>query len=161
MKYLFYFFLSALVLGLTTGCAAIQHKRWLQQHQRTLRQLAESNLSAEQKMDGLAQNYILLMEEGLRFVNPVKGAGYIQKYHDQNQASIEKILKDTGQWQSGLNALEVVSLAGRTVKKPYIGDMVRLVPKFKKKYNQYAFIVKMTSGITGGLTKFAGKALGF
>lgn len=161
MKYLFYFLLSSFVLGLTTGCAAIQHKRWLSQHQRTLRQLAENNLSAEQKMDGLAQNYVLLMEEGLRFVNPVKGAGYIQKYHDQNQASIEKILKDTGQWQSGLNALEVVSLAGRTVKKPYIGDMVRLVPKFKKKYNQYAFIVKMTSGITGGLTKFAGKALGF
>jgi hypothetical protein len=145
----------------TTGCASFQQKRWLDQHRTALKQLADSNMSAEQKMDGLAKNYVLLMEEGLRFANPVKGAKYIQKYHDQNEASIQKILKDTEKWQSGLNALDVVSLAGRTVKKPYVGDMVRLVPKFKKKYNQYAFIVKMTSGITGGLTKFAGRVLGF
>lgn len=160
MKNLIYCLLLGIFILPNTGCAVLKQNKWLAAHHQNLRQLADSNLSAEQKLDGLVQNYIVLMNEGLNFANPVKGAKYIEKYQSQNKDVIEKILKDTEKWQSGLNALEVVSLAGRTVKKPYISDLVKLVPKFKKKYNQYAFIAKMTSGITGGLTKFAGKALG-
>jgi len=160
IKYLVYCICFGAIAFQSTGCASLKQKKWLTNHRQNLQQLAGSNLSAEQKLDGLVQNYVQLMNEGLGFVNPVKGAKYIEKYQEQNKDSIEKILKNTEKWQSGLNALEVVSLAARTAKKPYIGDVIKLVPKFKKKYNQYAFIVKMTGGITGGLTKFAGRALG-
>ena len=160
MKYLIYLFFIGAIAFQSIGCASLKQNKWLNNHRQNLQQLASSNLSAEQKLDGLVQNYVVLMNEGLSFVNPVKGAKYIQKYQDQNKDAMEKILKDTEKWQSGLNALDVVSLAARTAKKPYMGDLIKLVPKFKKKYNQYAFIVKMTGGITGGLTKFAGRALG-
>ncbi len=152
--------LSGLVVVTQSGCAAFQQRKWLATHRNNLKRLEASNLSPEQKLDGLAQNYVLLMQEGLRFANPVKGAKYIQQYQDQNLGTIEKILQSTEKWQGSLNTVDAVALGIRTAKKPYIGDLVDLVPKFKQKYKQYAFIVKLTTKVTGGLTKFAGKTLG-
>lgn len=156
----------ALLIGLAgllfahTACATWKQNRWLANHTKTLKKLAESNLPAEQKLDGLVQDYILFMNEDLRFFNPVNGVKYVQKYHDQNERYIDRILKDTQQWQGKLNTLERVELGARTLKKPYIGDMVDLVPKFKKKYKQTAFILDLTGKVVGGLTGIAGKALG-
>ena len=151
---------SGLLMVTESGCAAWQQHKWLSSHRNTLKRLEASNLSAEQKLDGLVQNYVLLMQEGLRFVNPVKGAKYLQQYHDQNLGTIEKILQSTEKWQGSLNTVDAIALGVRTAKKPYIGQLVDLVPKFKQKYKQYAFIVKLTGKVTGGLGKIAGKALG-
>ena len=100
------------------------------------------------------------MKEDLKFVNPVKGVKYVQKYHDQNGAAMEKILRESEQWQNKLNTLDKLSLGVRVVQKPYLKDLVDLAPKFKQKYKQYAFAVRLTSRITGGLTRLAGKELG-
>ncbi|MEO6758443.1 MAG: hypothetical protein ABIO24_03245 [Saprospiraceae bacterium] len=151
--FLFFFLFS-------TGCASWKQHRWLNEHRQNLQRLASSNLSPEQKLDGMLADYVLFMQEDLKFVNPVKGVKYVQKYHDQNQAAMEKILQESEQWQSKLGTLDKVSLGVRVVQKPYLKDLIDLAPKFKRKYNQYAFAVKLATGITGGLTKFAGKSLG-
>lgn len=148
------------LLLVPTGCASWKQNRWLADHNKTLKRLAESNLSPEQKLDGLVQDYVLFMNEDLKFLNPVKGVKFVQKYHDQNQRYIDKILNDTQKWQGNLNTLEKVEAGVRTAQKPYIKDVVDLVPKFKKKYKQYAFIVNLTSKVVGGLTGILGKGLG-
>jgi hypothetical protein len=142
---------------LFTGCASWQQNKWLAAHRSELQRLAESNLSAEQKMDGLIKNYVRFMNEGLQFANPVKGVKYVRKYHDQNQGSIDRILRDAERWQGKLDGPEKIALAVRLAQKPYIGELVDLAPKFKRKYQQYAFIVQLTSKITGGFGKLAGK----
>lgn len=142
-------------------CASFQQNKWLSAHRAELKRLADSNLPAEQKVDGLIRNYVQFMNEGLKFVDPVKGIKYVRKYHDQNQGSIEKILQDADRWQGKLDSGEKIALALRLAQKPYLRDVADLTPKFKRKYQQYAFIIQLTSKITGGLTKLAGKALGF
>jgi len=152
-------FLAGL-LFVQPGCASWKQNRWLSHHTKTLKALAESNLPAEKKLDGLVQDYIQFMNEDLKFLNPVSGAKYVQKYHAQNERYIDKILKDSQKWQGDLNTLEKIELGVRVAKKPYINDLVDLVPKFKKKYKQTAFIVNLTSEVVGGLTGFLGKGLG-
>ena len=156
-KSLLLFFLAGTVL-LHTGCASWKQNRWLSAHQSNLRRIADSNLSPEQKLDGLLTDYVDFMKEDLKFVDPVKGVKYVKKYHDQNEAAMDKILKEAEQWQGKLSLIDKGSLAIRVVQKPYIGSLVDLAPKFKRKYKQYAFAVKLASKITGGLTRFAGKA---
>ncbi len=153
------FLALTLVLLLPASCASWQQSRWLQDHQQ-LQRLANGNLPPEQKLDGLLADYVQFMKEDLKFVNPVKGVKYVQKYHDQNEAAMEKILRESEQWQNKLNTLDKVSLGVRVVQKPYLKDLVDLAPKFKQKYKQYAFAVKFASRITGGLTRLAGKELG-
>lgn len=158
-KIAFFVFLAGLVFS-QSSCAVWKQNRWLAEHNKTLKKLAESNIPAEQKLDGLVQDYVKFMNEGLNFVNPANSAKFVKKYHDQNDRYIDKILSDTQKWQGKLNTVEKVDLGLRIAQKPYLKDFVDLVPRFKKKYNQYAFIVKMTSKVAGGLTGLAGKALG-
>ncbi|MEO6036839.1 MAG: hypothetical protein ABIQ93_00410 [Saprospiraceae bacterium] len=155
-------FLAALLLLMLapSGCASWQQKSWLNEHQQNLQRIANSTSSAEQKLDGLIADYVLFMKEDLKFVNPLKGVKYVKKYHDQNEAAMEKILRESEQWQSKLGTLDKVSLGIRVVQKPYLKDLVDLAPKFRQKYKQYAFAVKLATRITGGLTRFAGKELG-
>ncbi len=153
-------FLALTLFVLSIGCASWQQNRWLDEHRQHLQKLANSNLPAEQKLDALLADYVQFMQEDLKFVNPVKGVKYVQKYHDENEAAMEKILRESEQWQRQLNTLDKVSLGVRTVQKPYLKNLVDLAPKFKKKYKQYAFAVKLATRITGGLTRFAGKELG-
>jgi DNA polymerase II small subunit/DNA polymerase delta subunit B len=155
--------LLVLIAGLMfiqTGCAIWKQNRWLAEHHQTLKRLAEGNQSPEQKLDGLAQNYVKFMDQSLNFINPANSAKFVKKYHDQNERYIDKILSDSQKWQSQMNTVEKVELGFRMTQKPYLNAFIDLVPKFKKRYNQYAFIIKLTSKIAGGLTGLAGKALG-
>ena len=147
------------VLLLNTQCASLQQNRWLSAHQKELTRLANSNLPAEQKLDGLVQDYIKFMQEDLKFADPVKGIKYVQKYHSQNRASMEKILRESEKWQGNLNTLDKLALGVRTVQKPCLRDPIDLAPKFKRKYKQYVAVLEITGKITGSLTKFAGKEL--
>jgi hypothetical protein len=159
MKKLFLVFAPIFALLVFSNCASFKQNRWLSAHQKELSRLANSNLPAEEKLDGLLKDYVKFMQEDLKFVDPVKGVKYVKKYHDQNRASMEKILRESEKWQKDLDGIEKLSLGVRTVQKPYIRDLIDLGPKFKRKYKQYAFAVELASKITGGLTKFAGKAL--
>ena len=154
---------SVLLLSIITlalpGCAAWQQKKWLSNHRQNLSKLAASNLSAEQKLDGLLQDYVVFLKEDLKFVNPVKGVKYVQKYHDQNEAAMEKILREAEAWQGKLSLTDRLALGIRVAQKPYLKDAVDLTPKFKRKYKQYAFAAKLAGKLTGGLFKFAGKDL--
>ncbi len=158
-KHFIVFFIAILMLP-TGGCASLKQTKWLSAHQKNIARLATGSMSAEEKLDGLLADYVQFMKEDLKFVNPVKGVKYVKKYHDQNLANMEKILNSTDKWQSGLNMIDKVSLGLRVIKKPYVKDLIDLTPKFKRKYKQYAFVAQLTSKLTGGLTRFAGKELG-
>lgn len=160
MKKLAFIFLLAGFALTQSGCATWKQNRWLADHTKTLKRLAESNIPAEQKLDGLAQDYVQFMDESLNFINPANSAKYVKKYHEQNERYIDRILADTQKWQGKLNTVEKIELGVRTAKKPYLKGFIDLAPKFKKRYNQYAFIINLTSKIAGGLTGLAGKALG-
>jgi hypothetical protein len=148
-----------LLLIISQSCASSKQNKWLSAHQTQLTQLANGKLNSEAKLDGLLADFVLLMKEDLKFVNPKKGVKYIKKYHDQNIGVIEKIIQENEKSQSDMNLLDKGAFAIRVLQKPYIKDLVDLAPKFKKKYNQYAFVAKMSSKVTGGLSKVAGKAL--
>jgi hypothetical protein len=159
MKKLLLFTAPLCLLLFLSNCASFHQNRWLSTHQKELNRLANSNLPAEQKLDGLIQDYVRFMTEDLKFVDPRKGVKFVKKYHDQNRASMEKILKESESWQGKLNTLDKISLGLRTAQKPYIRDLIDLGPKFKRKYKQYAFALELANKITGGLTKFVGKDL--
>lgn len=149
---------AALIL-IGTGCAGLKQNSWLSAHQKELKRLADSNLSPEQKLDGMVQDYVKFMQEDLKFVDPRKGVKYVKKYHDQNRGSMDKILSSSDKWQGNLNTIDKISLGVRTVQKPYIRDLINLAPKFKRKYKQYKFALELAGKVGGGLTKFAGKEL--
>jgi hypothetical protein len=144
---------------LLQNCASSKERAWLQAHQTSLATLANSNTSAEEKLDGLMTTYGVLMEQGLQFVNPAKGVKYIQKFQKQNQTAIDKILADGNIWMSNLDDMQTVSLGLRLAGKPYIRQYIDLVPKFKRKYETYKFVLDLTGKVIGGFGRLGSKVL--
>ena len=142
------------------SCASAKQNAWLSTHRATLERLANSNIKPEEKADGMLTDYALLMDEGLQFVNPVKGVKYIKKYYTQNELSMNKIVGESNAWVNNLNDMQAIGLGVRVIQKPYIRSFIDLAPKFKKKYETYRFILDMTSKVAGGFGKIGSKAIG-
>ena len=154
---LFTLFISLIFLQ---SCASAKQNAWLKAHRTSLNQLANGNMKSEEKVDGLLSDYVVLMDEGLMFVNPVKGVKYIKKYHTQNETAMNKIVTDSNNWINNMDDMQAVGLGIRVIQKPYIRSFIELVPKFKKKYETYKFILDMTGKVAGGFGKIGSKVIG-
>ena len=142
-----------------TSCASAKQNSWLKTHQTNINRAAQSNGSSEEKMDVLLTQYAVLMDEGLKFVNPVKGVKYIQKFQKQNDVNISKIVGESGNWVTNLSTGEGVMFGLRVAQKPYLNRYIDLVPKFHRKYEQYRFVAGLTGKIVGGFGRIGGKVL--
>ena len=148
------FLISSIALFNLTSCASSKQNSWLAAHKNALSEAANSKtMKPEEKADIMMGHYAEMMDEGLKFVNPVKGVKFITKYQEQNKASIDKIVGESNGWVSNLNTMQGIDLGLRVAKKPYIPKYIELVPKFKKKYNQYKFIMDMTGKVVGAFGK--------
>lgn len=152
-------FLGFYSLLTLTSCASAKQNAWLKTHQTELNRISQSNIPPEEKMDVLMDTYAVLMEQGLQFVNPVKGVKYIQKFQNQNDVAIGKIVGESGNWVTNLNTTDGVMFGFRVTKKPYFNKYIDLVPKFHKKYEQYRMVANLTGKIVGGFGKIGGKLL--
>ncbi len=157
-----YTLLFALFVSLTflQSCASAKQNAWLKAHHDNLNQFANGNLKAEEKVDGLLSDYVVLMDEGLTFVNPVKGVKYIKKYYAQNEGTMNKIVSESNNWINKMDDMQAVGLGIRVVQKPYIRSFIELLPKFKKKYETYKFILNMTGKVAGSFGKIGSKVIG-
>ena len=140
-KLTLYFFLFAIVL-LFTNCNARQNKQLIA-HQMLLTDYANGTMSTEEKIDATATSFVKLMNEALSIVNPKKGVAYVKRYGQQNQASIDKILDEVSEWQAEMTTLEKIGFVASMVQKPYAKDLVNLVPKFQRKFNQVQFMMNL------------------
>jgi hypothetical protein len=146
--------ISSISLFNMTSCATSKQSGWLASHKKALSEAANSTtMKPEEKADILMSHYAQMMDEGLKFVNPVKGATFITKYQEENQASIVKIVAESNGWVGNLNTMQGIDLGLRVAKKPYIPQYIDLIPKFKKKYNQYKFVMDMTGKVVGAFGK--------
>ncbi|MEL6926022.1 MAG: hypothetical protein AAFO94_18415 [Bacteroidota bacterium] len=127
------------VAFLLTGCSAKQNKQ-LRAHQALLSDFSMGTMPTEDKIDAMATSFVKLMNESLSILDPRKGLAYVKKYHQQNQPAIDTILEEVSDWQSKMNTLDKINFVASMVQKPYTKELVDLVPKFQRKYNQVKFI---------------------
>jgi hypothetical protein len=144
MRTLSYLLGLALLIQLS-GCAAARQNRQLASHTTTLRQLAsDASLGPEQKLDGLAESIVLLMEETLKITDPRKGAAYLERYSVENEATIDRIMADVGEWQQSMDPVSKIAFATRLVGKPYVKKMAELTPLLRRKYKQAKFLFRLS-----------------
>lgn len=148
---------------LLSSCGASKRLQQLNFHSDTLSKAAASAASGPEKVDALGISFVKMMDEALSIKNPRKGVDYVKKYADQNESSLNAIFKSLESSQKDMNPIERVNYATSLLKKPYAKDLVRLVPKFERKFKQVEFIAglagKMKGGIGGAIFKGIGKNL--
>jgi len=161
-----YFILLFAAGFLLSSCNAKQSKQLLQ-HKNALSAIANNkNAAPQEKLDVMMTNMVGMMHEGMRIVNPKKGAGYVSRFGKENNASISQIIKEVGAWQQNMGTAEKLAFGAQMLRKPYAKDALELIPKFVRKYKQIAFVGKtvgsLKSKVLGGdMLQNGLKGLGF
>lgn len=133
-----------LVLLLSTGCATLRQTRQLKKHRVSIKQIAYNNtLNAEEKIDLLSMDVIEMMDQALHYLDPRKGAEFLERYSEENEKDIDVIMEEFSQWQDGLDMMEKVAFGVRLVQKPYVKDLSMLAVQLEKKYKQVKFVTKL------------------
>ena len=161
MKPKFFFLLTLSILLIFCNCASVKQKDWLVSYQTELTRVANDSLmKPEAKMDVVMTTYANVMEQGMKFLDPRKGAKYIQTFQEQNQENITKITESSSDWVSGLNTTEGITLGLRVTQKDYFARYVDLLPKLYRKYEQYKAVYSLTKTILGGFGNYGDTVLG-
>ncbi|MEO1517154.1 MAG: hypothetical protein AAFV95_19170 [Bacteroidota bacterium] len=145
LRYLLFGFLLC-----SLGSCSISKR--LQSHQQLLKQTAESDAPAPEKLDVLASSLVQMMDEGLSFINPKKGKRFVERYGQTNRESIFKILEESIEWQKQLTTVEKIGYGASLLTKPYTRDLIQLAPKFKRKYDQIVFVAELNRKLQKGLS---------
>lgn len=153
--------LLLIVIGFLLILPACSVSNRVNYHQNLLESTLASDIEAEQKMDILGESLVKMMNDGLDFVNPKKGVRFVKEYGEANESNINALLKEIGQWQDQMNTLDRVSFAVGLLQKPYVKDLVNLIPRFKRKYNQIVFVDKLTKNVSNQITDFRKDKIGF
>jgi len=163
MKNLIQLLAVCMIPFLLNSCSASKRASQLNFHNDVLTKAAASNMSATDKVDAIGVSFVKMMDEAMSIKNPKKGVDYVKKYVDQNDSSLNSIWNSLEKSQKDMNVVERVNYAAGLLKKPYAKDLVRLVPKFTKRFKQIEFIArlvgKMKGGIGGAIFKGIGKNL--
>ena len=133
-----------LLLLLATSCASMRQARQLKKHNTAISQIANNSmLSAEEKIDLMSMDVIKMMDQTLHYLDPRKGAEFLERYSDENEENIDIIMEEFSQWQNSLDPLEKIAFGIRLVQKPYVKDLSNLAGQLEKKYKQAKFVTKL------------------
>ncbi|MCB0663171.1 MAG: hypothetical protein KDC24_10550 [Saprospiraceae bacterium] len=148
------------IILVNSGCMGSRLTQQLKWHNSELKRAAESNMDPGKKLDILLESVAKMMEESIEPLSPKKSVKYVQKYVRQNEGYIAIILKDVGKWQDKMSPFQTIQYGLSIQNKPFVQTFVQSLPKYKKKYKQYAFAIGLVDDVTAVLIKFGNKALG-
>lgn len=98
-----------------------------------LTEAANADWSAERKTEVLALTLTKAFRESLVFTNPKKTVQFIDRFSQQNERNIEKIIGDLDDNLKGMNLLEKGEYFVSTARKPYIRELRSEVKKVERR----------------------------
>lgn len=144
-----YTLLLVLPLLLLSSCLASKMAEALKQHQQTIRQAAVSRAPTAKKLDMVAETYVQVLEEALRFKTAKKAIRHVDTFAKQNEKDLNTLFKEIGAWTGRMSTTESLLLAGKLATRPYTRQLIQLLPKFKRKVNRriqtFKFLSKLTN----------------
>ena len=137
--------LAPLLLG---SCLAAKMADALAMHKRAISEIAISKAPPTKKLDVVAETYVQVLEEALRYGSAKKAIKHVNTFSKQNEKELDVLLKEIGAWTGNLSTTESLLFAGRLATKPYTRQLIQLIPKFKRKVNRriqtFSFLSKLT-----------------
>ncbi len=136
------------VLG---SCATIKQNSFLKEHQILLSQSSLDEANPEQQFDDLSTSLVKMIDQSLDFADPRKGMKFIQSYSGDNKESINHILQNVESWTANMEPAQKLAWGIGLLRKPQVKELIALIPKFKRKYNQVSFLNKVFGRLSGSV----------
>lgn len=116
-------------------------------YQTSIASALADDLNTEQKVDILGESMVSMMEQALQFKSTIKAGKFVKKFGEQNADVIQKVF---GEIQSSVSddPLSQMGFAMRLMKKPYMNDLITLLPQFEQKFKRIAWVANTMGKIS-------------
>ena len=102
-----------------------------------------NKINTEQKVDILGESLVSMMSQSLEFKSTVKAGKFVKKFGEQNADIIQQVMNEVQNSVSD-DPMSQMGFAMNLMKKPYVGELMELIPQFEKKFKRIAWVAKMT-----------------
>lgn len=119
-----------------SSCTSTRMKKELSLHNAQLSQLAGASMQPLDKLDALAAYSIEALENSLEYNKTKDMVKFIKLYSQQNKKSVDKIYNDISKWYLALSDGEKLIVAARIATKPYVRQLLKVVPKVESKIDR-------------------------
>ncbi len=145
---LFALLFLALTPLLFSSCLAKKMASALSLHQEAISNAAKSRAPAPKKFDMVAETYVQVLEEALRYGSAKKAIKHVETFSKQNEKNLNGLFTEIGAWSSKLSVGEQLLFAASLPTRPYTKQLIQLIPKFQRKVNRriqtFTFLSKVT-----------------
>ncbi len=124
-----------LLLAICTqfACSNKQMNKLHKQHSQTINTLLGENISAEQKIEGLANTYIHLFEEALDYSSSKKAYQHISKFSKSHKGELKMLIGQVEDQMAQMSFEQKASYFLSLSQKDYIPRLMKLLPQVEKK----------------------------
>lgn len=126
-------FILTLIGIISFSQPACNMNKWLDTHRMEVLRLSDPNLSQQEKFDGLATLLATIMEQSLKFINPVNSYKFVNNFLEQNERELNILYTDLNGWQQNMNTAEKITFGAKSAKKPYVKRLIDVIPAFRDK----------------------------
>ncbi len=130
------------------SCLATKMAEALAQHQLTISQAARSDQNGGDKLEIIAETYVQVLDEALRFGSAKKAIKHVDTFSQQNEKDLDTIFASINSWMGDLSTTEKLLFGGKMATRPYTRQLIQLIPKFERKVSRriktFLFLSKLT-----------------
>ncbi len=135
--------LSLLIMTQLSCITAKKQNAMLDGYRQDLTSALKNDVNTEQKIDILGTSLVEMMTQSLEFKSSIKAGKFVKKFGDQNADIITEIIEEV-QSSVSSNPLLIMSL----MNKPYVKDLINLIPKFEQKFKRIAWVAKIMGKVS-------------
>jgi len=126
---------------------AKQQKAMLNGYRADLTSALKDDIKTDQKIDILGESLVEMMKQSLEFKSSLKAGKFVKKYGEQNADIITNII-DEIQTTVSSNPMSQMALMMGLMNKPYVKELIELIPQFEQKFKRIAWVAKMMGKVS-------------
>jgi len=151
--------LSLLIMTQLSCITAKKQNAMLDGYRADLTTALKDDVNTEQKIDILGESLVQMMTQSLEFKSSIKAGKFVKKFGDQNADIISDII-DEVQSSVSTNPMSQMALGMSLMNKPYVKQLIELIPQFEQKFKRIAWVAKVMGKVSKPLGMLNGAKSG-
>ncbi|GLR18746.1 hypothetical protein GCM10007940_33620 [Portibacter lacus] len=101
-----------------------------------LKSLVNAPIDIEEKMDGVAQVFDMVLQESMDYGSDKNTLKHINQFQKRNKSTMNDLYQQIESEMKKMNMAQQLQFSVSILRKPYIKSFMDIVPKVEKKINR-------------------------
>lgn len=128
--------LGLIFISMLGSCASTRMMTQQAEYSRMLKSLVNAPIGIEEKMDGVAQVFDMVLQESMDYGSDKNTLKHINQFQKRNKSTMNELYQQMESEMKKMNVAQQLQFSISILRKPYIKSFMEIVPKVEKKINR-------------------------